>query len=67
VGVTVERQFHQDEWREKHHSFTAEIMLLGTAVVRRAEPQVPCPRLVLDLGNRKIDLEAAARAQPAKE
>ena len=67
VGVTVERHFHEEEWRENHHSFKAEIVLLGTAVVRRAQSRVPRPRLVLDLGNRKIDLEAAARARPPKE
>jgi uncharacterized protein YbjQ (UPF0145 family) len=61
VGVTVERKLHE-EHRESNHSehtsFLVEVLLLGTAVQRRAEPRLPRPRLVLDLGDRKIDLGA---------
>jgi uncharacterized protein YbjQ (UPF0145 family) len=50
VGVTVHRDFHEEHWdEEKHTSFKAEIVLIGTAVERRAAPRLPRPKLVLDL------------------
>lgn len=62
VGVQLTRHFHQHEWStsnpdREHTAFKTEILLLGTAVRRRGQPQLPRPRLVLDLaGGKSIDL-----------
>jgi uncharacterized protein YbjQ (UPF0145 family) len=49
VGVKVLRTAHDHE-HEGHHSFHIEMVLMGTAVVRRADAkEPPRPKLVVDL------------------
>src|SRR6202012_1765511 len=64
VGVELQRRFHQPEWSpsnpdREHTAFKTEVLMIGTAVVRKSTPTLPRPRLVLDLGSGKsIDLVA---------
>jgi uncharacterized protein YbjQ (UPF0145 family) len=64
VGVEVKRSFKERHWEQndRHHtSFQAEVILTGTAVVRRAQPKLPRPRLVLDLlDGRTVQLDDAS-------
>ncbi|HEX4462220.1 MAG TPA: heavy metal-binding domain-containing protein [Polyangia bacterium] len=64
VGVELQRHFHQHEWStsnpdREHTAFKTEVLMIGTAVVRKSPPTLPRPRLVLDLGSgKRIDLVA---------
>ena len=67
VNVEVKRHFDERHWeanKTEHTSFKAEVVLLGTAILRRKEATLPRPRLVLDLcgglGDRKVDLNLPA-------
>ena len=62
LGVKVVRRIETREEEEKHTSFTADVLFLGTAVARRTAARLPRPRLMLDLGDRQIDLDQVARA-----
>lgn len=65
VGVTLQRHFHQHEWStsnpdREHTSFKTEVLMIGTAIIRRSAPTLPRPRLVLDLGGGKtVDLASS--------
>jgi uncharacterized protein YbjQ (UPF0145 family) len=58
VGVRVHRHAHDHEWRAsengpEHTAFSIELMLAGTAVVRRGDAQPPSrPLRILDLRDR---------------
>jgi uncharacterized protein YbjQ (UPF0145 family) len=66
VGVTLQRHFHQHEWStsnpdREHTSFKTEVLMIGTAIIRRSAPTLPRPRLVLDLGGGKtVDLASSS-------
>jgi uncharacterized protein YbjQ (UPF0145 family) len=56
VGVRVERDGRDEEWEsnDTHHtSFSLDLVVMGTAVVRHGHPgTAPRPRLVVDLNDR---------------
>jgi uncharacterized protein YbjQ (UPF0145 family) len=58
VGVRVERRARDHEWKtsehgRRHTAFSIELMLAGTAVVRRGDAQPPSrPLIVMDLRDR---------------
>jgi uncharacterized protein YbjQ (UPF0145 family) len=52
VGVRMHRKGHDREPSEGHTSFELEVMLSGTAVVRRGDAKAPpMPRLVVDVAD----------------
>ncbi len=70
VAVDVQRHNHEREYEINDHSHTelkVDVLLLGTGIVRLKSQTLPRPRLILDLGDRGIDLAAEAAALPTPE